>query len=297
MRLNEENGGLSPARLGGIVAVAIVAVAALAIMLGSFYTVNQGERIVVTRNGAVVDEAGPGLHFKTPWIESIERFEVRTAKYKEPTFQAYSKDIQPVDVIMSVNLRADPSKVKDIYSQLGAGYVDRIVTPAVLQAGKETFGKYAANDIVNLRDKIAADIREDLMNKLSALGVIIETVQVEDIKFSPAFVQSIEQRMQAEVEVKKREQQLRTTEVEAQQAQAVAKGKADATRTGADAEAFRITATAKAQAEAIKIQGEALKSNPLFVELTKANRWDGKLPTITLGAATPMLDLRAAKVE
>lgn len=264
------------------------------VMFGSWYTVDQGERIVVTRNGAVVDESGPGLHFKTPWIESIERFEVRTAKYKEPTFQAYSKDIQPVDVTMSVNLRADPGKVKDIYSQLGAGYVDRIVTPAVLQASKETFGKYAANDIVNLRDKIASDIREDLMGKLGAMGVIIETVQVEDIKFSPAFVQSIEQRMQSEVEVKKREQQLRTTEVEAQQAQAVAKGKADATRTEADAEAYRIASVAKSQAEAIRVQGDALRANPLYVELTKANKWDGKLPTTMLpNGATPLLDMRA----
>lgn len=278
-----------------LIGLGVVGVFVLTIMLGSFYTVDQGERVVVTSNGAVSSEAGPGLHFKTPWIESIERFEVRTAKYKEPTFQAYSKDIQPVDVIMSVNLRADPGMVKEIYSQLGSNYIERIVTPAVLQASKEIFGKYAANDIVNLRDKIATDIREDLMSKLSALGVIIETVQVEDIKFSPAFVQSIEQRMQSEVEVKKREQQLRTTEVEAQQALAVAQGKANATKAEADAEAFRITVVAKSQAEAIRTQGDALRANPLFVELTKANKWDGKMPTTMLpSGTTPMLNFRAA---
>lgn len=280
-------------RVGRIVFLVIAALVGFTVMFGSWYTVDQGERVVVTRNGAVVDETGPGLHFKTPWIESIERFEVRTAKYKEPTFQAYSKDIQPLDVTMSVNLHADASKVKDIYSQLGRGYIDRIVTPAVLQAGKETFGKYAANDIVNQRDRIAADIREDLMKKLGASGVIIETVQVEDIQFSKAFVQSIEQRMAAEVEVKKREQQLRTTEVEAQQAQAKARGEADAVRTAADAEAYRTITTYRAQAEAIKLEADALKANPQWVELVKARKWDGKLPVTMLpNGATPLINLK-----
>lgn len=282
---------MNPFNIAGLVVALLFG---LTIMFGSWYTVDAGERVVVTRNGAVVDEAGPGLHFKTPWIESIERFEVRTTKYKEPAFEAYSKDIQPATVSMSVNLHADPGKVREIYTQFGSGYADRIVVPATLQAAKETFGKYAANDIVNQRDKIASDIREDLNAKLGPVGIVIETVQVEDIKFSAAFVQSIEARMQAEIMVKQKEQQLRSAEVDAQTAAAKALGEANAVKATADGNAYATTVNAKAEADAIRIKSDALHSSPNYVQFTLASRWDGVLPkTMLPNGATPLIDLRA----
>ncbi len=45
----------------------------------------------------------------------------------------------------------------------------------------------------------------------------------------------------------------------------------------ADAEATRLRG--EAEAEAIKARAAALASNQNLVELTKAERWDGKLPT------------------
>ena len=46
----------------------------------------------------------------------------------------------------------------------------------------------------------------------------------------------------------------------------------------------------EAQAAAIRAQAEALKSNPTLIDLRKAERWDGKLPTaIYAGAPIPFL--------
>ena len=47
-------------------------------VMGSWYTVDQGERAVVLRLGAIVGEAGPGLHFKFPWINTVIRSRCRT---------------------------------------------------------------------------------------------------------------------------------------------------------------------------------------------------------------------------
>lgn len=296
MKFFDQDGNPQASSFGAVAVLFLGALLALIVMFGSWYTVNQGERVVVTRNGAVVDEAGPGLHFKTPWIEGIERFEVRTTKYKEPAFEAYSKDIQPAQVTMSVNLHVAADKVREIYSQYGAGYGDRIVVPATLQAAKETFGKYAAADIVNQRDKIAADVQADLDKKLGVNGIVIETVQIEDIKFSAAFVQSIEQRMQAEIMVKQKEQQLRSAEVDAQTAAAKAKGEADAVKAKADGDSYATTINAKADADAIKIKSDALRASPNYVQFTLAQKWDGALPkTMLPNGATPLIDLRAPK--
>ena len=280
------------------IGMAVAGLFGLTLLFGSWYTVDQGERVVVTRNGAVVDEAGPGLHFKTPWIESITAFEVRTQKLPEPEIAVYSSDIQPATVSMSINYHLSADKVREIYATLGETYTDRIITPNVLRTTKEIFGKYAAGDIINHRDKLGTDILVEISKVLTPYGITVDTVQIENIDFSDAFEKSVEQRMQAEIEVKKREQELRTTEIEAQQALAKAQGVANATKAQADGEAYRVQVTAKAQAEAIKIQGESLRTNPLFVELTKANRWDGKLPTTMLpNGATPLLDLRQIRAD
>lgn len=57
----------------------------------------------------------------------------------------------------------------------------------------------------------------------------------------------------------------------------------------ADAEATRLRG--EAEADAIKARAQALASNQNLVELTKAERWDGTLPTTMLpNSALPFID-------
>jgi regulator of protease activity HflC (stomatin/prohibitin superfamily) len=65
----------------GIIGAALVGLVALIIVLGSWYTVDQTERGVLLRNGAVVGTAQPGLGFKVPMIDSVEKISVKTATY------------------------------------------------------------------------------------------------------------------------------------------------------------------------------------------------------------------------
>ena len=72
----------------------------------------------------------------------------------------------------------------------------------------------------------------------------------------------------------------------------------------ANADAQSITLRAKAEADAIKLKGEAeakaieakskaLQGNPLIVQLTQAQQWDGKLPTHMMGEGSNfLLDMR-----
>ena len=55
-----------------------VAVAALLALLGSVYTVREGEAAIVLNLGRVVrTDIGPGLHFKWPLVESARVFDRR----------------------------------------------------------------------------------------------------------------------------------------------------------------------------------------------------------------------------
>ncbi|MDE0407642.1 MAG: hypothetical protein OXN81_07245 [Alphaproteobacteria bacterium] len=72
-------------------------------------------------------------------------------------------------------------------------------------------------------------------------------------------------------------------------AEADARGK----RIEAEAEAFRVRREAEAEAEAIRLVNEQLARSPRYIELTRAKRWNGVLPTTVLNeGATPLLSLK-----
>ncbi|HEY9181965.1 MAG TPA: prohibitin family protein, partial [Gammaproteobacteria bacterium] len=113
----------------------------------------------------------------------------------------------------------------------------------------------------------------------------IISVQVENIDFSEAYEQSVEQRMLAQVEIQRREQNLRTTEVEAQIARTRAEGEAEAIRLRGEAEAA-----------AIRARADALRANADLVQLQAVEKWDGKLPTTMVpSTALPFIDLQPAR--
>jgi regulator of protease activity HflC (stomatin/prohibitin superfamily) len=96
----------------GIAAASIAGIVALIIILGSWYTVDQTERGVILRNGAVIGTAQPGLGFKVPLIDGVEKISVKTSTYTWDKMNSYSFDQQPADLKISVTLRAAPEKYR-----------------------------------------------------------------------------------------------------------------------------------------------------------------------------------------
>src|SRR6476659_6856813 len=90
----------------GIIAAAAIGLIAIAGILGSWYTVDQTERGVLLRYGAVVGVAQPGLGFKVPLIDSVEKVSVKTTTFAWDKMNSYSYDQQPADLKISVTLRA-----------------------------------------------------------------------------------------------------------------------------------------------------------------------------------------------
>lgn len=271
---------------------ALLAIAFISVAFGSWFVVDQGDRAVITAYGKIVREADPGLNWKTPWIESTYEFPVRTQKVRFEGIGIYSKDQQKGVAAISLNYHIEPDKIATLYSQLRDKYVDIKIAPAFQQQTNDDFGKVTAQEIITARDVLSKNIADHLRPLLDPYGIAVESVQIEHVEFSPEFNAAINAVVQAQVAVRTKEQDLAQKEVEAKTALAVATGAANAVKAAADGESYRISKLAEAQSEAIRKQGDALRSSPLFVELTKANRWDGKLPTTMVpDATTPFLNV------
>jgi prohibitin 2 len=98
------------------------------------------------------------------------------------------------------------------------------------------------------------------------------------------------------------ENKLKTVEAEQKQKVAVAEAEANAVRATADGDAYAKLKVATAEAQSLQVQNDALARNKdvlelrrIEVELTKAQRWNGALPTAVYGSAPiPFLNVGSA---
>jgi regulator of protease activity HflC (stomatin/prohibitin superfamily) len=262
------------------------------IITGAWYSVEQGNRALVLRFGKVIDTTDPGLHFKLPLIDDVERISVRTRKMTDG-LAVYSKDIQGADVLLSLNYSLNPASVSDIYTRYGLGYEARVITPQILAKAKDVFGQYNAVEIVQAREKLTAKIADELQRQFADTGIRIESVQVENIDFSDEYERSVEERMRAEVEVSKVRQNLEREKLNADMVRTKAQGEADARVMSAKAAAEAIRLRGDAEASAIKARSEALAQNQNLIQLIQAEKWDGKLPqTMVPAGALPFLQVQ-----
>ncbi|MEZ5819872.1 MAG: prohibitin family protein [Bradyrhizobium sp.] len=286
--------------------VAVVAIVA-AIVFGSWYTIDQTQRGVILRTGAVIGTAQPGLGFKVPFIDSVQKISVRTITYSWDKMNSYSFDQQPADLKISVTLRAAPEKVGDLYARFGSleTAVNQVVSPVVNQQVKVVFGRYTAVKAIQERGPLNAAIKDAIISSLKDDSmIVIDSVQLENIEFSANYLHSIEQRMLAEVEVQKLQQNAEREKVQAQitvtqataKANAIraeAQAQADATKLQGQARATNIRLTGEAEAAAIEARAKALGSNPNLVTLVQAERWNGVLPTTMVpGSAVPFVSVK-----
>ena len=276
--------------IGGSVVAGLVAITILG---GSWYTVDQGERGIILRNGAMMSIAEPGLGFKMPLIDRVVDIDIRSAAMIYEGVAAYSRDQQSADLIISVNYRIPVDQVANVYEEYGSveQLRSRLLDRQVFDETKNVFGRFNAATAIQERSRLVAEIQAALQESVDG-PIIIESVQIENINFSSAYEQSIEQRMLAEVEVQRVQQNAERERVQAEIRVIQAQAEADARIAQATAEAEAITLTGDAEASAIRARGEALRDNPELINLVQAERWNGILPTTMIpGQTVPFIDV------
>ena len=268
----------------GIGGAVVAGVLALAVLGGSFYTVDQGERGVILRNGKVVGTAEPGLGFKFPIVDTVKEINVQTQARIYEKVLVYSRDQQNASLQVSVNYRLPADQVEGIYSEFGGadGIVTRLLDRQVPEEVKNVFGRFNAVTAIQERERLSIEVQAAIQKSTANPMLMVESIQIENIDFSDAYEQSIEQRMLAEVEVQKVQQNAEREKVQAEILVIQARAEADSTKLRGDAEAHAINA-----------RGKALRDNPALVELVQAEKWNGVLPTTMVpGSAVPFINVK-----
>jgi len=277
--------------------IAVAGIIFLLLMIctfGSFYQVDQGERGVLLRNGKLSGVGEPGLGFKFPMIESVRYISVRD-QAMTMKLEAYSYDQQPAEMHVSVTYRVPVDRVADLYSEYGTleNLQSRVIERRTPDAVKNVFGRFTAVRAIQERENLGIETTQAVINVMRDAPVQIVGVQIEEVGFSQAYEQSIEQRMLAQVEIETTRQQKETASINAEIQVVKAKAQADAQREQFQAEADGIRLRGEAEAAAISARARALAANTNLVNLIAVEKWDGKLPeTQVPGSALPFIGIK-----
>ena len=250
--------------------VAFVGILVLVIMW-PFATINPGEVGIYTRLGAYEKVVGPGTHWRTPLVESVDVFNVQTQK-EQTEASAASKDLQTVNATVAVNynIQDDHESIADLYVRVGRDYKAKIIDPAVQEVVKSVTARYTAEELITKRAIVTDEIKNELVasvkDRLQGENLKITAVSIVNFDFSPSFNAAIEQKVTAEQNALAAKNNLEKIKYEAQQT----------------------IETAKAQAESIRIQAQAINSQggADYVALQKIKQWDGKGCTSYCGLDT-----------
>lgn len=273
----------------------LIGVSGLVVVLSGLYTIDQGERGVILRFGAITGVAEPGLGLKVPFIDSVVSISVQSRSQFYGDVQSYSRDQQTAAVQISVNYRLPADQVAKIYSEYGSeeGILTRLLDRRVPEQFKNVFGRFNAVTAIQERARLNQETEDAIRGSVDGAPIVIESVQIENIDFSDAYEQSIESRMLAEVEVQKLRQNAEREKVQAEITVTQANAQADAVRAQAEAQAAATRLAGDAEADAIRAKGAALRDNPSLIDLTAAERWNGQLPTTMIpGATVPFIGVQ-----
>ena len=259
----------------------------------AFVVIDAGYVGVVKRLGAVKPkELSEGFHIITPFIDSVEKFDIRLSKVTSDA-TASSKDLQIVNTSIAVQYSMTPELMPLTLQKVGTrAVVERtLIDPSILESVKAITALYTAEELITRRDevktmiqqKISSFLNESTQEKNLAGLLVIANVAITDFDFSTEFNRAIEEKVRAEQEALKatNEKDRRVTQAEAQ---------AEEQRLIADALAYEIEVESVARAEAIKREAEALADNPQLIQLRLAEKWDGQLPKFT-GETVPFISI------
>lgn len=269
-------------RLDRIIICGVAAIVALGLIFTSFTVVGAGHTGVVSTFGQVSEDVlQEGFHFKAPW-QKVTKMDNRIVKLEVST-EAFSSDLQTVNVNLAVNYRVDTAKSFSIVKNVGTNYEDVLITPAVNEVMKSIMASYTAEQSITNRNIISTALLDELNDKLSDSGIYVSDINIIDFDFSDVYVAAIESKQVAEQEKlrAKIEQEQLTMEKESESARRVidAEAAAEVAKIEAEAAAY----AGEKEAAANEMIAESL-TRPL-IEYYKIQQWDGKLPSVT-GADT-----------
>lgn len=251
--------------------ITIVLILGLVIFFAGTTIVPTGHIGVVTLYSKVQDKyLDAGFHMVKPFVEDVHDIDIRTQKY-QGTVEGSAKDLQIVNITMSINYQIRAEKASKLYAEVGANYNDVILNPALQSSLKAAIAKFTAEEMITKRSEVANAITEELNVRLEEY-FMISAVNLENIGFTDEFNKAVEAKTTNQQKAEAEKAQLEIIKVQNEQ---------------------KIN-TAEAEAKVRELQSQSvteqsLEQLRLEIQRELVQKWNGQFPTTMLSEDPTML--------
>lgn len=275
----------------------IMGVLLLVLMLAACGQVDPGERAVFSRWGVMEPKTyGPGFYVYEPIGTNMDEVNVQVRKFEAKKLGAATSDVQEVHADIVVNYRLDADKVHLLLTEIGHGFEEKVLAPAVLDALKAGTAHFNLGTIIRDREKLREMVKADLRARLAPSYLILVDVNLTNFDVSKAFSAAVEAKQIEEQKAEQKKWQVIQAQRDAEVVAAKAKGDADAAREAARGEADALRFKGQAQAEYNDRVAKSL--SPILVQQQWIDAWragGSQVPTVDGGAGGFLFQLPIPK--
>ncbi len=264
--------------------------------------------IVYSMDGGVQDTTlSQGFHFVNPLHKVISystsseqgylSSDAKEGSEDNDSFYIPTSDGKSIQIDLEYSYRFDVDRLPETFTRFKGQ--DGKTIEQVHMRGKiktwvgEAASKFSVMDIHGeKRQEVNAAVLEYVRDKFDDWGVVIESINITDIKLDEATKKVIDAKIQKEQEVEAAKAEAERAAVENQQNIDKAKAKAEEKAIAAEGDAQAILTKAEAEATANKKLAESLTEEIIQIEYIKT--WDGKLPQVSSSDANVFMGLDSA---
>lgn len=227
-----------------------------------------------------------GAHFVTPFVESVQVFDLRDQLFtagaagplKEGVLDVQSKEGLDIGLAVTVRYRLDPRRLDYIESRLPQPVDAQMVPAVVASAWRDLAPEYTVREIFSSkREEVRQRAAGTITKKLGGDGVLVEEVMLRNIQLPPEYARGLQDLLLKEqqddaltVQTDMQQKQVRIAELQAEadaaqkvkEAEGDAKSKVVEAKGESDAMQYTLPLKQK-QIEESKLEAEARKEATL----------------------------------
>jgi len=161
----------------GLFVILAILVILLPTLLKSFGVNQEYERAVLFRLGRLRESKGPGWYWLLPWIDRVQRVDLRTVTQVLDTQETVTRDGVPVKVNAVLWFRAkDATRVVTTVENW-----QRAVTQAAETALRDVIGQNDLDGMLKDRILINQRLQEMLARACEHWGVVVDSIEMKDM--------------------------------------------------------------------------------------------------------------------
>jgi regulator of protease activity HflC (stomatin/prohibitin superfamily) len=182
--------------LESLIVIAVVGFFLLIVLSSTVKVVQEYERGVVFRLGRLLGPRGPGLILLIPFIERMQKVDLRTVTMDIPAQEVITRD----NVTVRVNAVAYFRVLDPNAATVNVADFVRATSQIAQTTLRSVLGQSALDDLLSERDKINIQLQQIIDEQTEPWGIKVSIVEVKDVELPQSMQRAMARQAEAERE-------------------------------------------------------------------------------------------------